>query len=107
MPQDFKEAVDFLEVNKAHLGVTDPDGYIDDLRIYLGSKIEDSQKASVLIAVDASKSLMNIGVAFFAALGAFALNYRSTHGFSFSFPIICLGLSAGDRDGVQTRSATA
>jgi hypothetical protein len=51
--------------------------------------------AAATIAIDAAKSLINISVAFFAALGAFALTYRSTHAtFSWSWSIALLSVSA-------------
>jgi len=47
------------------------------------------------MAVDASKSLISIGIAFFAALGAFMLTYRSTHGsIAYSSSIVLLAVSA-------------
>jgi hypothetical protein len=55
----------------------------------------EDQRAAVLIAVDAAKSLITIGVAFFAALGAFALNYRSNHTvFLTAWPILLMTVSA-------------
>jgi hypothetical protein len=55
----------------------------------------DDRRAAVLIAVDAAKGLITIGVAFFAALGAFALNYRSNHTiFLTAWPILLMAVSA-------------
>lgn len=81
-PIPFERALDVLLAHKSELNVPDPDGYLADLRSHIELKPDDGQadrRAAVLIAVDASKALTTIGVAFFAALGAFALNYRSTH----------------------------
>lgn len=94
MPLSFPEAFDFVEHHRDHLGVADPDAYVDQLRAFMDQKPEDARTAAT-IAIDAAKSLINIGVAFFAALGAFALTYRSTHAvFSFSISVVLLSLSA-------------
>ena len=94
MPRSFPEAFDFVEHHRDHLGVADPDAYVAQLRVFMDQTPEDA-RAAATIAVDAAKNLINIGVAFFAALGAFALTYRSTHAtFSFSVPIVLLALSA-------------
>ena len=74
MPVSFQRALEVVENHRQELGVADPDAYIGNLAKFLDTK-EDA-RAAVLMAVDASKSLITIGVAFFAALGAFALNYR-------------------------------
>lgn len=55
---------------------------------------KEDARAAVLIALDASKSLITIAIAFFAALGAFVLNYRASNQASFSWPMALLGLSA-------------
>lgn len=94
MPRSFPEAFDFVEQHRDHLGVADPDAYVAQLRVFMDQTPEDARTAAT-IAVDAAKSLINIGVVFFAALGAFALTYRSTHGtFSFSISIVLLAVSA-------------
>jgi len=94
MPRSFPEAFDFVEQHRDHLGVADPDAYVAQLRVFMDQTPEDAPTAAP-IAVDAAKSLINIGVVFFAALGAFALTYRSTHStFSFSISIVLLSLSA-------------
>ena len=94
MPRSFPEAFDFVEQHRDHLGVADPDAYVAQLRVFMDQTPEDAPTAAP-IAVDAAKSLINIGVVFFAALGAFALTYRSTHGtFSFSISIVLLAVSA-------------
>jgi hypothetical protein len=94
MPSAFPEAFDFVEQHRDHLGVADPDTYVAELRAFMDRRSEDAQAAAT-IAVDAANSLINIGVAFFVALGAFALTYRSTHAaFSFSVAVVLLSLSA-------------
>ena len=94
MPRSFPEAFDFVEHHRDHLGVADPDAYVAQLRVFMDQTPEDT-RAAATIAVDAAKNLINIGVAFFAALGAFALTYRSTHAtLSFSVPVVLLALSA-------------
>jgi hypothetical protein len=94
MPRSFPEAFDFVEQHRDHLGVADPDAYVAQLRVFMDQTPEDAPTAAP-IAVDAAKSLIKIGVVFFAALGAFALTYRSTHStFSFSISIVLLSLSA-------------
>ena len=94
MPRSFPEAFDFVEHHRDHLGVADPDAYVAQLRVFM-DRTPEAARAATTIAVDAAKSLINIGVAFFAALGAFALTYRSTHAtFSFSIPVVLLSLSA-------------
>jgi Putative peptidoglycan binding domain len=94
MPRSFPEAFDFVEHHRDHLGVADPDAYVARLRVFMDQTPDDARTAAT-IAVDAAKSLINIGVVFFAALGAFALTYRSIQGtFSFSIPIVLLSVSA-------------
>ena len=94
MPRSFPEAFDFVEQHRDHLGVGDPDAYVAQLRAFMDQAPENA-RAAVTIAVGAAKNLINIGVAFFAALGAFALTYRSTHAaFSLSIPVVLLLLSA-------------
>jgi hypothetical protein len=92
MASHFQAAIDFIEARKTELGVTDADIYVANLTKYLDSK-EDS-RAAVLIALDASKSLITIAVAFFAALGAFALNHRSNNQGPISWSLVLLGASA-------------
>ncbi len=94
MPRSFSEAFDFVEQHRDHLGVADPDAYVAQLRAFMDQTPDDT-RAATTIAADAAKNLINIGVAFFAALGAFALAYRSTHAaFFFSVPVVLLSLSA-------------
>jgi hypothetical protein len=95
MPSSFPEAERVVEQHVGELGVTDPAGYLRSFKTYLELKPEDARQAA-LMAVDASKTLISIGVAFFAALGAFGLTYRSTHEAIafFSNSIILLAFSA-------------
>jgi hypothetical protein len=78
MPVSFSEALDVVQRHSADLKVADPSKYIADFAAYLETTPED-RRAAVTMAVDASKSLMNIGVVFFGAVGAFILSYSSTH----------------------------
>jgi hypothetical protein len=69
MPSSFPEAERVVEQHVDELGVTDPAGYLRSFSTYLELKPEDARKA-VSMAVDASKTLISIGVALFTALGA-------------------------------------
>jgi outer membrane murein-binding lipoprotein Lpp len=94
MPRLFQEAFDFVAHHRDHLGVADPDAYVAQLRVFMDQEPEDA-RAATSVAVDAAKSLINIGVASFAALGAFALTYRSTHTtFTLSISVVLLAISA-------------
>ena len=89
----FPEAYDFVERHRDHLGVADPDGYVAQFRAFMDDGSENARAAT--IAADAAKSLINIAVVFFVALGAFALAYLSTHAtFGLSIPVVLLAASA-------------
>ena len=94
MSLSFQEAFDFVAHNRDHLGVADPDAYVAQLRVFMEQEREDA-RAAATVAVDAAKTLINIGVACFAALGAVALMYRSTHAtFTLSISVVLLSISA-------------
>jgi peptidoglycan hydrolase-like protein with peptidoglycan-binding domain len=77
MALSFPEAVRVVENDPEALGVSDPYGYIANLKAFLRGQPDDARVA-VLIAVDAAKSLIGVGGAFFLALAAFILLFRFT-----------------------------
>jgi hypothetical protein len=98
MPDPYPEAVQLLEHYKAELGVAEPDTYVAAVTAALAAHENEraaDARAAATMAVDAAKSLITIGIAFFAALGAFALNYRSTHAnLTISHSVLLLALAA-------------
>jgi Putative peptidoglycan binding domain len=77
MALSFPEAIRVVENDPDALGVSDPYGYIANLKAFLRGRPDDARVA-VLIAVDAAKSLIGVGAAFFVALAAFILLFRSS-----------------------------
>lgn len=86
MALSFPEAVRVVENDPDALGVSNPYEYIANLKAFLRGQPDDARVA-VLIAVDAAKSLIGIGAAFFLALAGFILLFRSsvTSGFTETF----------------------
>jgi hypothetical protein len=77
MALSFPEAVRVVENDPDALGVSNPYEYIASLKAFLRGRPDDARVA-VLIAVDAAKSLIGVGAAFFVALAAFILLFRSS-----------------------------
>jgi Putative peptidoglycan binding domain len=103
MALSFPEAVRVVENNPDALGVGDPYGYIANFKAFLRGRPDDARVA-VLIAVDAAKSLIGVGAAFFVALSAFIVLFRSSivSGFKgtllflmISIVLIILSIAAG------------
>lgn len=70
----------------------DQDSYVAAFSAYISRS--DDHRAAVQMAVDAAKSLIAIGIAFFAAIGAIIVQYTSSHPFSFFGPEIPMAAAA-------------
>jgi peptidoglycan hydrolase-like protein with peptidoglycan-binding domain len=92
MALSFPEAVRVVENDPEALGVSDPYGYIANLKAFLRGQPDDARVA-VLIAVDAAKSLIGVGGAFFLALAAFILLFRSSIVSGFTETLLFLVIS--------------
>jgi hypothetical protein len=97
-PFSYDAGLVLIEDNKASLPVAefpqaaDKDAYVAAFRAYLSRS--DDHRVAVQIAVDAAKSLIAIGIAFFAAIGALLVQYTSSHAFSIWGAEIPMALAA-------------
>ena len=94
---DYNLGLALVEKYKAELPTADRDKYVADFKKaidWLKERQPEDFRLAASMAVDASKSLVNIAIAFFVATGGF-IQYGITHDLTWrSWPIILLAVAA-------------
>lgn len=100
IPAEYNVALKYLEDNKTALpGLNGADQdrvviEIKDIVSRLYDRKPEDLRAAVVMAIDAAKTLTTIGIAFFVALGGFAVQYVSNHNSVISWWSLLITVSA-------------